>query len=386
MLEESLSEERGPSAQLGSVMLAGMGCGEQPLPLRWLPGLCCGGECPRVAGRPSPAVPPPAAVGAISAHAGPDGLIIDVVVEGVTPEDKAMALALDAVEAAVEGGWEEATVMPASPLSDLGSVTHDDWAKQPDDWAEEPVSLGALAKTLQQATPALRQAPAMARPVTSLQQPTLRSLKEPALAWQLLERSLDKANAVGEAPLAGVQIWEEESGSFADLDIQDTAQSGSCGFTAVLKRPPPGIPGSTRWGSRGGALGLAPPCPSEGVNTVVPLGMCHHFTWDGKHCANAGLPSEHANRCVGYLYAVGFAANSQLCRGVGMQGYCGKDLAVDLIEVACGPPPANSASQLLGGCCRRTCPFLAEGGTCPYVPHRPRRPDEPKGKPMLFHL
>lgn len=281
-------------------------------------------------------------------------------------EVAAVVLALDAVDAALDDGWEEAPRGPPTPTRPMP-------ANAPDDWEEEPVSLAALGLQVRQT------------PVLSGSHP-LRSRREPAPPWRLLKRPLSKAGSAASIEaqaLTGVQVWEEEPSEVLEVDARDVAQSGGCGFTVVLRRPPPGP---------GAAPGSGPP---QGTGAI---GMCHHFTWDGKHCASAGLPSEHANRCAGHLYMVSSVADTQLCRAVGMQRACSK-VDTDLVEVACGPPRGGrglAASRLAlpaslregpRGCCRRTCPFLAEASACPYTRDLPAgSADQKTGKPILFRL
>merc|ERR1712176_197155 len=97
------------------------------------------------------------------------------------------------------------------------------------------------------------------------------------------------------------------------------------------------------------------------------LGMCHHFTWDGLHCVTHGLTSEHANRCAGRLCISGSAMN---CKGVGgaFNKSCNrcKTNSAEVFEVSCDAP-----AQGLGTCHAETCPFVFEGGKCPYGGERP---------------
>merc|ERR1712130_1046062 len=111
-------------------------------------------------------------------------------------------------------------------------------------------------------------------------------------------------------------------------EVRDWSQNGSCGFTVRVQRIRP-------WHAQG---------------------MCHHFTWDGKHCVSTGFGSEHANRCAGRLCS---APACQVVTGYrGLCGGCAKPRDLDSEDVFCGPPG--------GVCSSDSCPFLAEGKPCPY--------------------
>lgn len=171
--------------------------------------------------------------------------------------------------------------------------------------------------------------------------------KSDILSWSVFERSLGRANAaaISESPLlAKLQMVTAEDTLAGD--VYDTGQDGSCGFTVIVHRSPYS-------------------------RAVQDFGMCHHFTWDGKHCVGTGLGSEHGNRCAGRLCIVGGIADLQICKAVGSTA-CSKFGDVDLVEAACG--------RSVGGVCStESCPFLAEGIPCPYGTSL-------LGKDGLFHL
>merc|ERR1711881_783907 len=101
-----------------------------------------------------------------------------------------------------------------------------------------------------------------------------------------------------------------------DGDTRDACQGGSCGFSVALYRP--------------------------NGNVCIPcLGMCHHYTWDGQHCATAGLSSEHANRCAGSLCETGNMSDVNVCK-TGLQVACSAGAVGDtdgtLREVVCSMP------------------------------------------------
>lgn len=140
----------------------------------------------------------------------------------------------------------------------------------------------------------------------------------------------------------GVEVWSHDPPAPEVSEVVDFGQGGGCGFTVVVRN---------LTGNAGKRRGIA--CCQ----------MCHHFTWDGKHCVTSGLRSEHANRCAGRLCTVGSVADATVCRGVVGQRSCAKAADPDLLEMACGPPQGPSA------CCMATCPFIAEGLICPYMSH-----------------
>merc|ERR1719424_207251 len=99
------------------------------------------------------------------------------------------------------------------------------------------------------------------------------------LALRLLKRSLGQANSVAlsENPVGcGIDVRLCDG----DSDIVEVGQNGSCGFSVVMPHSP---------------------SAASGPSTAQNRGMCHHYTWDGKHCVTAGLGLEHANRCAGCL-------------------------------------------------------------------------------------
>jgi len=140
--------------------------------------------------------------------------------------------------------------------------------------------------------------------------------------------------------------------SDADADRPEIGQNSSCGFTVVMPCAPafPSRP----------AVGQKEPSRN--------LGMCHHYTWDGKHCVSAGLSGEHANKCAGCLHSAGALPNGKLCRVVGAHALttCSK-IDVDHFEAACGPPAADKQGQQISSCTVDACPFLARGQPCPYM-------------------
>merc|ERR1712193_305572 len=97
------------------------------------------------------------------------------------------------------------------------------------------------------------------------------------------------STAMDEAPMEGFDDTIDVKSSEVDEPFE-IGQSGSCGFSVVIPR----LPGH----------------PSQN------FGMCHHYTWDGKHCVRSGLSSEHANRCAGCLCAAGAAPDLELCKVV----------------------------------------------------------------------
>lgn len=152
----------------------------------------------------------------------------------------------------------------------------------------------------------------------------------------MLKRSVGNANAAAlsesGAP-SNVEIWLAEA-SLTDADIKDDIQEGSCGFTVAI--------------------------PKDAPQTGPPsYSMCHHYTWDGKHCVTAGIKSEHANRCAGQLCIVGGIADQHLCKNVGVQP-CAKISDGSHVEAVCGPPAWTVVCRV------DNCPFLAEGLRCPY--------------------
>lgn len=293
-------------------------------------------------------------VAASAADADP---LADVPTELVEVERHALDLALNAVDVAMAAGWLEES---PTVLQDTGSVS--------DDWAEEPVSLGSLVVP----APAHDQA---------------QYFRESALAKKLLKSSLGYANAAALSEAESkdhVIAWQEEPGDNVELGTYDVAQGGGCGFTVVLRRPQKDV-------------GTLDACSSCSASRRASIGMCHHFTWDGKHCVSSRLSSEHANRCVGHLYVVGAAAESQLCRTVGLQRACSRQGDLGFVETACGPPQTCHVAYSRRGrsqrpaplvCCRDTCPFIGEGAMCPYTLEHPAGSDSFGGgvSSVLFSL
>lgn len=91
--------------------------------------------------------------------------------------------------------------------------------------------------------------------------------------------------------------------------------------------------------------------------------LCHHFSVDGVHIAQSGLPAEHANRCAGALRAIDGEADSfdalqapGRCMGLRKPDSVGYPLLL-----RCSRPPP-------GPVCRRdSCPYLAQNVICPYM-------------------
>jgi len=145
---------------------------------------------------------------------------------------------------------------------------------------------------------------------------------------------------------------------FIDGDVRDEAQKGHCGFSVALA--PAQVLARENAGSVANDEHVAAACHIVGGD----LGMCHHFTWDGKHCVTSGFRAEHANRCAGRLCKSHSVSETQICRaGVDVVGVaaCGSKPNTDEVEAVCGPPTTPP------GICRTdTCPFVAEGSKCPY--------------------
>merc|ERR1712046_564337 len=117
------------------------------------------------------------------------------------------------------------------------------------------------------------------------------------------------STAIDEGP---IDVFDVKS-SEVDTELVAIGQSGSCGFSVVI----PHLPGH----------------PSQN------FGMCHHFTWDGKHCVRSGLSSEHANRCAGCLCTAGAVPDPAICKVVGAHAptTCAKTDSLH-IEAVCCPP------------------------------------------------
>lgn len=173
------------------------------------------------------------------------------------------------------------------------------------------------------------------------------------LALQLLKRSLGQANsaAMSEAPDLHCNFDVRLSDAIMEVDLGET---GSCGFSVLLPR----------------SLVFPP-----GAGAAQCIGMCHHFTWDGRHCVAAGLGSEHANRCAGSLCISGAVPDSQVCRVVGAHAptSCAKSDSEN-IEVVCGPPNSRRRGKVVSLCSVDSCPFLYEGKVCPFAKETPMRP------------
>lgn len=243
--------------------------------------------------------------------------------------------------------------------------------ERPDDWAEEvadlpPASLraqmidqvntlklrgGVLRSRIKGTTPRQGQAPTLDADAKPRKGPVQ------SLAGKFLKKSLGHANAaaLSEAPgQTPVEVrFAEDPLDEVDID-EPTSQGGSCGFTVTIRR-------------------------SQVTAAGRDLGMCHHFTWDGKHCVASGLGSEHANRCAGRLYVCGAVADLQMCKtplrcascntqagnaGSGNLASCSKLGDNELVEVVCGPPARRGPTS---GCCNEMlCPFIKERVKCPY--------------------
>lgn len=155
------------------------------------------------------------------------------------------------------------------------------------------------------------------------------------------------AAAINERPPAGHVLTRQAEGSVAG-DALDHTFGGSCGFTVAVGKQRPSA-----------GAGRGPPKAGQRLAFAHP-GMCHHYTWDGLHCVRSGLGSEHANRCSGQLRVVGGAVHQHICEAVGMPGVCSK-VGDDLLEAVCCAPALIRAV-----CTPECCPFLAEGGVCPF--------------------
>lgn len=92
-----------------------------------------------------------------------------------------------------------------------------------------------------------------------------------------------------------------------------------------------------------------------GVTVYIRLSVCaQHITagiQEGNHCVLNGIPSENARHCCGVIYVkIGFSGKSLYCS---YQRRAKKLSAPDA-----GHDKCNAA----------TCPFVAEGKDCPYMP------------------
>lgn len=233
-----------------------------------------------------------------------------------------------------------------------------------DEWAEEVLPSDRLSpsglrpKMLDQVSGSLKLRGGVSR--SRIKGVPSRGLKQiDLLTNRMLKKSVGHANsaAISEAPASSpvaVRLAEEP----VDEPVMScSGQAGSCGFTVTIRR-------------------------TQVMADGRDLGMCHHYTWDGKHCVGAGLRSEHANRCAGRLYFGGAVADLHLCKtplrctcsasrtaeAVGAPQACSKLGDNDLIEVVCGPPARRGhAGRAISSCTEIACPFLAEGTCCPYA-------------------
>lgn len=92
--------------------------------------------------------------------------------------------------------------------------------------------------------------------------------------------------------------------------------------------------------------------------------LCHHFTVDGSHVAQSGLPAEHANRCAGELRAIDGEADSfnALVQAPGRcMGLRKPDGSGYPLLLRCSRPPTVPI------CRRDSCPYLARSMICPYM-------------------
>mmetsp|Transcript_106632 Transcript_106632/g.200918 ORF Transcript_106632/g.200918 Transcript_106632/m.200918 type:complete len:463 (-) Transcript_106632:90-1478(-) len=249
--------------------------------------------------------------------------------------------------------------------------------ERPDDWAEEVTELppaglrpqvmdqvssiklrGGVYRSRIKGSPAPRQGQAQSLEGKSPRSP--RKSQMSSLAGKFLKKSLGHANAaaLSEAPgQTPVEVrFAEDSLDEVDVIDESSSQGGSCGFTVTIRRTQVAAAGRD-------------------------LGMCHHFTWDGKHCVASALGSEHANRCAGRLYVCGAVADLQMCKtplrcascntqkaseaGSAGSGACSSKIGDnEFVEVVCGPPARRGPAS---SCCNEmVCPFMKESGRCPY--------------------
>lgn len=144
-----------------------------------------------------------------------------------------------------------------------------------------------------------------------------------------LDRSVSHDNAMTSTTGAS------EDAHDSSLDVHPAHWHGRCGYVLRLRED-------------------APPGPW----------LCHHFSVDGTHIVQNGLPLEHANRCSGELVAIDGEAGSfdALVDGPGRcMGLRKPDGFGCPLLLRCARPPP-------GPVCRRdSCPYLARGMTCPHM-------------------
>lgn len=170
------------------------------------------------------------------------------------------------------------------------------------------------------------------------------------LKVHFVKMSLGQANMAAMSEASNAPGLIESRMSDGDGEANEGRQLGSCGFNVTMQRS-----------------GLLAGSSHQFV------GMCHHFTWDGKHCVAAGLGSEHANRCAGHLHIGGTVPNAELCKVIGTQTATCAKMDNGLMEVVCVTP--SRKTRLVLACSESTCPFLAEGKSCPFSSVLPRRSD-----------